>query len=442
MNPSDPTSAAAQEAEVAQDRAEFPDEIARSEGGAVSPAFDSSVPTRVRASLRRVGLGLAVAIALVAGVRIYHAHELSRETEIALHEPLPVEVVVAAPAEHGRPVSLPGQTAAWFESTIYARVSGYVGRWVSDIGDHVRKGQVLATLETPELDAELVAARAQLRASQAQVSAREAELAFARTTNERWRDSPKGVVSDQEREAKQADFDGATARLYAARAQVALDAARVAQFSALAEFKNVTAPFDGTITERKVDVGNLVTAGSTSSTAPLYHISQTSPLRVFVEIPQSMAEEFRRPGMTVQVSSAAGGGSTRSGTVARTAAAISPLARTMRLEIDVANDHDAWVPGMYVNATFELGPQGMVTVPAAALVFRPDGPHVARVDAHGLVDFPRVEIRRDDGARLEVSGAVAAGDRLILNPSSRIQTGTRVSVAGTDQSPPAAGGRS
>ena len=118
---------------------------------------------------------------------------------------------------------LPGQTAAWFETTIYARVNGYVAKWLVDIGDHVKKGQVLAIIETPELDAELNAAKAQLKSSEAQVAAREAEAQFSKSTNDRWRDSPKGVVSDQEREAKKADYESANARLYAANAQVALD---------------------------------------------------------------------------------------------------------------------------------------------------------------------------------------------------------------------------
>src|SRR6202011_2754322 len=200
------------------------------------------------------------------------------------------DVIVARPASVGQDLVLPGQTAAWYETTIYARVNGYVAKWLVDIGDHVKKGQVLATIETPELDAELAAARAQLKASEAQVNARDAEAKFSKTTNERWRDSPKGVVSEQERESKKADYETAEARLYAANAQVALDKSRVDQYSAMAEFKLVKAPFDGTITERKIDVGNLVTAGSMTTTTPLYRMAQTEPLRVFVDVPQRASE--------------------------------------------------------------------------------------------------------------------------------------------------------
>ena len=130
------------------------------------------------------------------------------------------------------------------------------------------------------------------RPREAQVAARQAEAEFSKTTNERWRDSPKGVVSEQERESKKADYESAEARLYAANAQVALDKSRVDQYSALAEFKQVKAPFDGTITERKIDVGNLVTAGSASTTTPLYRMAQTDPLRIFVDVPQSAAGEL------------------------------------------------------------------------------------------------------------------------------------------------------
>jgi RND family efflux transporter MFP subunit len=199
---------------------------------------------------------------------LFHSSAVAKAGEAAYSAPPPVDVVIAKPATAGQDLVLPGQTAAWYETTIYARVNGYVAKWLVDIGDHVKKGQVLATIETPELDAELQAARAQLKASEAQVEARKAEAEFSKTTNERWRDSPKGVVSEQERDAKKADYESSEARLYAADAQVALDQSKVDQYSALAEFKQVKAPFDGTITERKIDVGNLVTAGSTSTTTP------------------------------------------------------------------------------------------------------------------------------------------------------------------------------
>ena len=206
---------------------------------------------------------LLLGFIVVRVVRFFDERAVANAGEAAYAAPPPVDVVTAKPVTAGQELALPGQTAAWYESIIYARVNGYVAKWLVDIGDHVKRDQLLATIETPELDAELAAARSQLKTSQAQVIAREAEAELARTTNERWRDSPKGVVSEQEREEKKADYDSASARLFAANAQVALDQSRVDQYTALTQFKQVRAPFDGVITERKIDLGNLVTAGST-----------------------------------------------------------------------------------------------------------------------------------------------------------------------------------
>jgi RND family efflux transporter MFP subunit len=332
----------------------------------------------------------------------------------------------------GQDLVLPGQTAAWYESPIYARVDGYVANWVADIGDHVRKGQVLATIETPELDAQLQAARAQLNASKAQVGARKAEAEFGKTTNERWRDAPKGVVSDQERESKKADYESAEARLYAANAQVSLDQAKVDQFSALAEFKQVRAPFDGTVTERRIDVGNLVTAGSTSASAPLYRLAQTDSLRVFVDVPQSAAADLMSAGTPAEIRAVSAGGGVFTGKIARTAESISAQARTMRVEVDLLNAGHVLVPGMYVNVAFRLTAHGLVDVPAAALIFRGTAAQVAKVDGSGKIKFADVAIARDNGSFVELASGVQPGDRLVLNISSQIAAGQAVAVHDAD----------
>jgi RND family efflux transporter MFP subunit len=360
--------------------------------------------------------------------RFFDEHALAHAAQSDYAAPPPVDIVVAKPVTLGQDLVLPGQTAAWYESTIYARVNGYVASWVVDIGDRVKKGQLLATIETPELDAELAAARAALKASEAQVTAREAEADFAQTTNERWRDAPKGVVSEQERESKKADYNSAKARLYAAKAQVALDQSRVNQYSALAAFKQVRAPFDGIITERKIDVGNLVTAGSTSATTSLYRITQNDPLRVFVDVPQRAAEELMKRGVPAQIRAAGSAGAVFTGKIARSADAINPQARTMRTEVDLPNPDNALVPGMYVSVSFQLPAKGQVEVPAAALIFRPGGPEVARVGSDGKVRFVKVTIARDDGSYLELGPGVDPGDRLVLNISSQIGPGEVVAV--------------
>jgi RND family efflux transporter MFP subunit len=418
---------------------ELPDDTSRSEHSPVSTEFDSGTAGRMKTTVI-IASGLLILGFFAVGIfRFFDERAVAKASEAAYSTPPPVDVVVARPPTVGQDLVLPGQTAAWYETTIYARVNGYVAKWLVDIGDHVKKGQVLATIETPELDAELSAAKAALKASQAQVNAREAEAEFSKTTHERWRDAPKGVVSEQERESKKADYQTSEARLYAANAQVALDKSRVDQYSALAEFKRVIAPFDGTITERKIDVGNLVTAGSGSTTTPLYRMSQTDPLRIFVDVPQSASGELMHAGVPAEIRATGAVGGVFSGKIARSAESISAQARTMRVEVDMPNVEHRLVPGMYVNVAFRLQPRGLVEVPAAALIFRASGTQVARVDASSKIEFQNVTIARDNGSLVELASGVKPGDRLVLNISSQIGTGQAVSA--NDAADSAVGGK-
>ncbi|HYA65822.1 MAG TPA: efflux RND transporter periplasmic adaptor subunit [Burkholderiaceae bacterium] len=396
--------------------------------GAASVEFS----TRTGRKLRRFALGAAlvllVGFAVVFLIKAYQRHELAATSAADISRRPVVNVIMVRGGAGSRALTLPGETAAWFESVIYARVNGYVGKWYSDIGDHVRQGQTLATIETPELDAQLVAARAQLNAAEAQVRVRQAEAELATTTYERWRDSPKGVVSEQEREEKKADYDSAEAKLNAARAQVALNQADVDRYVALTEFKHVTAPYDGTIVERRIDIGNLVTAGSTASTSPLYRLTQDRPIRVFVDVPQSASGELMRPGAPVQIRASNLPGRVFSGTVTRTSQAINPQARTLKVEVDLANREGTLVPGMYVDIAFQLQNTDLFQVPAAAMMFRTSGPQVAVVEADGHVRFRKVTIARDEGNVVELGTGVAAGDRVVLNISSQIADGDLVAA--------------
>lgn len=428
MQPDDPEDHTRLSWNEGRSHSEFPDEVSRTESDAVSTNFSADTARRTK---RGIGIGavvLAIFCIMVVISRLLHSHGVAKAAETAHGAPPSVDIVVAKAASGGQDLVLPGETAAWYESTIYARVNGYVAKWLSDIGDHVRKGQVLAVIETPELDAELEAARAQLRASQSQVVARQAEAQFSRTTYDRWRDSPKGVVSEQERESKKADFESAVARLNAAHAQVNLDKSKVDQYSALAEFKLVKAPFDGTITERKIDIGNLVTAGSGPTTTPMYRMAQTDPLRIFVDVPQMAAGELMTIGLPAEIHAAGAVGGAFAGKIARSAESINAQARTMRVEVDMPNEKHNLVPGMYVTVAFSLPPRGLVEVPAAALIFRASGSQVARVDDGGKVAFVPVTIARDDGSLVELASGVQPGDRLVLNISSQIAAGQAVAV--------------
>ena len=380
-------------------------------------------------------------VVLLAGFLIVHTMRSARERRLATEAaalssaPPAVEVVTAQSAPAGRPLVLPGETAAWYESVIYARVNGYVGSWSADIGDHVKRGQLLATIETPELDAELAAAKAKLRSAEAQVKVREAAADFAETTYIRWRDSPKGVVSEQEREDKKAQYEGAQAELTAARAQVNVDQAEVDRLNSFEQFKRVTAPYDGTVTERRIDIGNLVSAGSSSQTTPLYRMATADPIRVFVEVPQSAAADLMKVGVPAEITVGETAARHFSGKVTRTSEAIDPQARTFRAEIDLPNEESALLPGMYVQVAFQLANAGTVQVPASALVFRADGPHVAIEGAGERVHFVPVSIARDDGSVVELGKGVSPGDKVVLNISNQIVEGQQVHVTTEDGHP-------
>jgi RND family efflux transporter MFP subunit len=360
-------------------------------------------------------------------IKSFHESILATATSENSSAPPLVDVITAKPAPSSISLTLPGETAAWYESTIYARVDGYVGKWSADIGDHVRKGQVLAVIETPDLDAQLAAAQAKLKAAQATVVARRADANFAKTTYARWRDAPKGVVSEQEREAKKAAYASGVAQLNEAQAQVNLDQADVNRYLTLTRFKQVIAPYTGRIVERKIDIGNLVTAGSTSSTTSLYRMVQDDPIRIFVDVPQDAAGDMKVK-TPVQIS-AGHNGQIFHGKITRTANAINQQTRTLKVEADIPNSHQALVAGMYVDVSFKIPTEGLIEVPAAALVFRSKGPQVAVVGKDNRVAFRPVTIVRDNGNVVEVGSGIAAGDTIVLNISSQVTEGETVAIS-------------
>lgn len=381
-----------------------------------------------RATIAVVTL-LFVAFVVEFMMRLHARHQLSHDTQTAAARIPTVDVVVVSDHSGSARLTLPGETAAWYQSTIYSRVDGYVAKWYVDIGDRVKLGQLMATIDTPELDAQLMAAKAKLQAAEAQVKVGEANAAFASSTYARWRDSPKGVVSEQEREDKKAGNDAAAAQLLAARAQVALEQADVNRLSVFEQFKRVTAPYDGTIVERRIDIGNLVTAGSSGNTTPLYKISQDDPIRVFVDIPQSQAADLMKPGVPASISVGDASVPALSGTITRTSDSVNPEARTFRAELDIPNSRRVLVPGLYVQVGFQLNNSAMFEVPASSLSFTPGGPKVAIVTASNQVQFRSVTIGRDDGDHVELSAGVASGDRLVLNISNQITDGQHVQIA-------------
>ena len=348
----------------------------------------------------------------------------------ARHPSVDVVSVNYAPASES--VGYPGETRGWYESTIYARVNGYVDKWFVDIGDRVHKGQVLATIETPDLDAQLQAAQHQLVVSQSQVEVVKAQADFAKSTYDRWRDSPKGVVSEQEREEKKAEFTSSVAQMRAAEAKVSADQADVDRLNAIEGYKQVTAPFDGVITSRHIDIGDLVTSGSTSSTTSLYTVAQISEIRIFVDVPQQAIA-----GMDVGVPAAATSdefpGRKFEGKITRTSATRSIRPRgLLHVEVDLENPDLVLMPGMYLQVHFEITHRGLLRVPASALMFRSGGPQVAVVADDGKINFRDVSIAIDNGDFVEIGSGVSANEKVALNLSDQIAEGDQVTATEID----------
>jgi len=380
----------------------------------MSPHDPAITGKKIRRFATNFAIVLVVGFLMVHVIKYFHERSLASEATEAAAAPAMVDVITVGDAPASANLTLPGETAAWYESIIYARVDGYVKSWSADIGDSVKKGQVLATIETPELDAQLAAAKAKLVAAQA-------DAEFAKTTYDRWRDSPKGVVSEQEREEKKAAY-GSTA------AQVKLAQADVNRYEALAQFKQVTAPYDGRITERRIDIGNLVTAGSSANTTPLYRMTQNSPMRVFVDVPQSAAGNMKKD-VEASITASNIPGRIFKAAISRTADAIDAHSRTLHVEVDLPNDDQALVPGTYVDVAFDMPSQGLPQIPAAALVFRNAGPEVAFIDKDQHVHFQKVTIARDNGNSVEIGSGIAAGDQIALNISNQINDGDLVHVS-------------
>jgi RND family efflux transporter MFP subunit len=382
-------------------------------------------------SLRRFGM-IALAIALLIAVggvvlRWIHERDVTRWTN-SLVTPI---VTVLAPERGvtGVQTVLPGDVQAWYEAPLYARVNGYLKNWYVDYGAHVKKGQVLADIDAPDLDADLAAAAANLKSVEAQVNVREAEMEFAKTTYERWRDSPKGVVSVQEQEAKKADFGSAKARYNAALADVNSDRGAVDRLKALEQFKRIVAPFDGTVTSRTTDIGALINAGSNGTALQLFRVADVHEMRVFVQVPQEMSAGIHI-GLVADLNLPQYPGREFKATVATTSQAINQASRTLLVELHADNKDGLLQPGTYAEVHFELpGNPAMVRIPTSALVFRQDGMQVAVLGAGNQVELRPVTLGRNLGTDVEVLTGLAASDRVIDSPPDSLATGDLVRVA-------------
>ncbi len=320
-----------------------------------------------------------------------------------------VSVTTAAPSAASQPLTLSGELKPLAEASIFARANGYVRRWLVDLGAHVEAGQLLAELDTPEIDRELSQARAQL------VQA-EAARDLAATTAARWKEMLTGkTVSKQEADEKSSDLDLKRATVAAARANVQ-------RLENVAGFSQITAPFAGTITARNLDVGQLVTAGGGQE---LFRLGQLEKLRVFVRVPQSHARSVA-VGQKAELTLSEIPGRKFPATIVRTAGAVDAASRTLLTELEVDNDKGEILAGSYAQVRLpDSRPEPVTTLPSNTLVFRADGVFVAVVaDRH--VAFRPVTLGRDFGNVVEVQSGVGPQDKVVVNPSDALLEGSEV----------------
>ena len=374
------------------------------------PTDDGATPKLWRAAVvTAVVILVLLAIGLVPRWRERAA--LAREAgELALPT---VAVVSPAPAKAPPGLLLPAEVQPWIDTPIYARSTGYVKRWLVDLGAHVKAGQLLAEIETPELDQELERTRHELAEAQAL-------LGLSKITAERYSVLLKTAsVNEQETAEKQADYTLKAAVAGAARANVR-------RLEELRGFARVTAPFDGTVTARDVDVGDLITAGSAKQ---LFRLAQTDRLRVYARVPQTGAVAVA-PGQQAELLVPERPNRVFPATVARTAGAISPDSRTLLVELEVDNSRGEILAGSFAQVRL-MKAKGAppLTLPGNALLFRAEGPQVGVVGPGDKVELRSVKLGRDFGTTVEILSGVGPKDRVVLNPLDGLTSGTRVRVA-------------
>jgi RND family efflux transporter MFP subunit len=375
------------------------------------------------------------AVALVIAVAVEGVwHRQSQEKEVAAWTDaaaIPTVDLVhptkGAPQQH---VVLPGDIHAWYEAPTYARVNGYLKNWYFDFGAQVKKGQVLADIDTPELDAQLIAAKAKLTAASAAVKVRGAEAQFAESTYERWRDSPRGVVSIQEQQAKQAEYESGTARLNAAKADMDVAQADVDRLQALENFKQVVAPFDGIVTARETDIGALINAGSNGTARELFSVADIHKVRIYVKVPQRLVGNIHR-GLAAELRLPQYPGKVFTAKATTTSHSVNTSSRTLLVELEAENPDGLLQPGTYVEAQLNLPTDpNTVLIPSSAILFRQHGLEAAVVGDDNKVTLKKITLGRNRGVQVEVTDGLMPTDRVVDSPPDSLGSGDIVRIAG------------
>jgi membrane fusion protein, multidrug efflux system len=364
-------------------------------------------------------VGVLLVVLLVAGgitllARVTHERALAKETEI---ETVPtVAVVNPTPEKPDEDLILPGSLLAYEDSPIYARTNGYLVRWYKDIGSRVNKGELLAKIDTPEVDQELN----QAKAARQQIVA---QLQIAKITADRWENLRKtDSVSAQEADQYSSGYQQSQANLSAADANVR-------RLEQLEGFKDVYAPFTGVLTRRNVDPGALINAGAQAAGRELFDLARVDPLRVYTSVPQAYAP-YIKVGAKTFVTLQEFPGQKFVAAVARTAEAIDTNTRTLLTEVDVPNKDGRLLPGSFGEVHFAVGSNvNKVTVPVNAMLFRAQGAQVAVVGPDNKVQLRAINIGRDYGTTLEILGGVEPSERIVVNPPDSLEQGQQVNVA-------------
>jgi len=364
----------------------------------------------------KITAAVVVLLLLLGGARTVFSQSQKMEqlkADIQTRNQINVKTQVVNLREAGQTVALPGSLQGYVQSPIYARVPGYVKKWHKDIGSRVRKGEVLAELETPETDEQL----AQALATKQQLAA---SLELAKSTEARWVAlRAKDAVSQQEVDEKRSNTTQAMANLASAEANMQ-------RLKQLSNFKSLISPTDGVITRRNLDTGDLVDAGAGGGLArALFVVTQTDPLRLYVNVPQSYAQQIK-PGQKVSVSQTELGAKKFEGKLARTAASIDPLTRSMQVEISLDNKDGLLLPGAFVQVDLPLQKKSTLTIPNNALIIRGQGIKVAVVGADKRIKMQAVTLGRNLGEQVEVLSGLESGVRLVLNPPDALSEGDTV----------------
>jgi RND family efflux transporter MFP subunit len=384
------------------------------------PGAETAPKRTSRSSKRLLWFLLLPAMLCVLGLvtfsqRRQEKRALQDTTQAALA--VPVTVMHAKPGDAIDQLVLPATLQAFDEAPLYARVSGYIHGWYADIGKHVRNNELLADIDAPEVDQQLIRARAML-------SQNKSNLTLAGTTAERYRD----LIKDNS--VAQQEVDQNNQNLTAQQANVQAATADVAQLEQQQQYEKIVAPFDGVVTQRNVNIGDLVNAGNSGTGAQLFRVARISTMRVFVSVPEAYSQQITH-GEPVQLTLTELPGETFTGQVVRTDHAIDPNTRTLLVEVDLPNSADKLMPGAYGQVHFKLqSPTHPLLVPSGTILFQAAGPQVAVVDAANRIQLRKVSIGRDLGNTVEIVSGIAPQDALVANPPDYLVNGMSVSVQG------------